>query len=108
MAEGIGLLNQHTSFCIMGSNPISSVIQKIFDQINSSLTIDSLFEKIIDLDINFGFLIPINSVVQPSLKDSNLNILHISSGGLGLPDRDYYFVDSKENIRSEYLKFITK
>jgi hypothetical protein len=24
VAEGIGLLNQHTSFCIMGSNPISS------------------------------------------------------------------------------------
>ncbi len=46
-------------------------------------------------------------VVQDE-KDSDKNVLHLYQGGLGLPNRDYYFdTDAKATtIRAEYLKHV--
>jgi putative endopeptidase len=43
-------------------------------------------------------------------KNSKMFITHLDQGGLGLADRDYYFDNSPrgKEIRSEYLKHITK
>jgi predicted metalloendopeptidase len=41
-------------------------------------------------------------------KSTKQNILHLKSGGLGLPDRDFYFIDSKKEIRNNYKKFISE
>jgi endothelin-converting enzyme/putative endopeptidase len=84
------------------------LIQKLVDQIKMSQTIGELWDKIINFDIQFGISIPISLVIQSSLNNANDVILHVSSGGLGLPDRDYYFDESKENIRIEYKKYINK
>ena len=46
--------------------------------------------------------------VHADAKDSDNNIVYLYQGGLGLPDRDYYFHQGKENERSEYLKYIKK
>jgi putative endopeptidase len=42
-------------------------------------------------------------------KSSNMNIAQGNQGGLGLPDRDYYFKkdDDSKNIRKEYEKHLT-
>ena len=43
-------------------------------------------------------------------KDSSKQIAGICQGGLSLPDRDYYIVDSKrfQEIREEYVEHVTK
>ena len=48
--------------------------------------------------------------VSQDLKNSDKYIAYFSQGGLGLPDRDYYFKeDEKSNqIRQEYKRFILK
>ena len=42
----------------------------------------------------------------PDFKDPNLTILHMSQGGLGLPDRDYYLTDETASIREQYLAHV--
>ncbi len=83
-------------------------IQKIFDQINLCVNNDELFRLMFNYELEFNISFPINLIITSNLKDANEVILHLGSGGLGLPDRDYYFDESKEDIRIEYKKFIKK
>lgn len=48
--------------------------------------------------------------VEADLMNSDINALYISQPGLGLPDRDYYIVASKENqqIMVAYTNYIEK
>lgn len=83
------------------------IITKIITVINSLSNYTQLFNYIIKLDLIFGLSLPINISIQPDLNKSTNQILHLISDGLGLPDRDYYLVESKELIRNEYIQFIT-
>ncbi|WP_159038525.1 M13 family metallopeptidase [Brumimicrobium mesophilum] len=44
--------------------------------------------------------------VGQDLKNVDKNVLYLSQGGLGLPNRDYYFDKSKEEIREAYLNYM--
>lgn len=55
---------------------------------------------------SYGTPTPLMFNVKPDVDDSNKNILHISSGGLGLPDRDYYFDEKHTEILKEYKSFM--
>lgn len=46
--------------------------------------------------------------VEPDFLDPDVNIAHISQGGLGLPDRDYYLSDGArfEEIRAAYREHV--
>ncbi|MBX7223759.1 MAG: M13 family metallopeptidase [Blastocatellia bacterium] len=46
----------------------------------------------------------------PDFKNSSVNIAQVGQGGLGLPDKDYYFKEDEKskNIRAEYVKYATK
>lgn len=46
--------------------------------------------------------------VGQDLKDVDKNVLNLSQGGIGLPNRDYYFDESKELIRDMYLNYMIK
>ncbi|MDX1652085.1 MAG: M13 family metallopeptidase [Brumimicrobium sp.] len=46
--------------------------------------------------------------VGQDLKNVEQNIPYFSQGGLGLPNRDYYFDESKLEIRKQYEKYIIK
>lgn len=50
------------------------------------------------------------SGVESDLMNSDFNTLYITQPGLGLPDRDYYIVDSEENksIIADYVKYLEK
>ena len=52
---------------------------------------------------------PVGAAVEPDEKQSDRYALHIGQGGVGLPDRDYYLVDSPRNleIRAKYLGLLT-
>ncbi|HKX79172.1 MAG TPA: M13 family metallopeptidase [Novosphingobium sp.] len=56
-----------------------------------------------------GFASPIGAGVDADEKQSDRYALYIGQSGLGLPDRDYYLVDSAENrnIRAKYLDFLS-
>ena len=43
-------------------------------------------------------------------EDSNMNVAYLGTGGLGLPERDYYLNDDEESeeIRSKYVKHVTR
>jgi putative endopeptidase len=45
---------------------------------------------------------------QPDFKDSNVNYAYAVQGGLGLPDRSYYFDADKKPIREAYQRHIGK
>lgn len=65
-----------------------------------------LSKFIIDNFVLNNFDLPINFIVYPSFNNSNINILHLETGGLGLPDKDYYFKTDKLKIRNEYKNFM--
>jgi len=51
---------------------------------------------------------PFDVYVYQDLKDATKQVLYINQGGLGLPDRDYYFRNGEraEEIRKEYVNYI--
>ena len=55
-----------------------------------------------------GMPSPINSFVSIDRQNPNANALYFGVGGLGLPDRDYYLVDSDKNaeIRTKYKDYL--
>jgi putative endopeptidase len=58
-----------------------------------------------------GISMPIGMAVEQDLKDNSLYSGYLGQGGLGLPDRDYYLVDSNARfveIRGKYIAHIAK
>lgn len=45
---------------------------------------------------------------SPDFKNSTLNIAYASQGGLGLPDKSYYFDDKHASIREAYVAHVAK
>jgi putative endopeptidase len=60
--------------------------------------------KTMGLSAGFGFF------AGPDAKDSNTDIAQLYQGGLGLPDRDYYFNDDEKSqkLRQQYVTHIAK
>ena len=54
--------------------------------------------------VGFGFF------AGPDAKDSNTNIAQLFQGGLGLPDRDYYFNEDEKSqkLRQQYVAHVAK
>ncbi|WP_308517329.1 M13 family metallopeptidase [Sphingomonas flavescens] len=55
-----------------------------------------------------GIPSPIGAFVSIDRQDPNANTVYAAAGGLGLPDRDYYLVDSPKNleIRAKYKEYL--
>lgn len=100
------LYNQLNNSELRSSDHDMNIIMDYIKKIKDQNSYDTLFGLMIDYDIDIGINLPINFVVQSSFKNANHCILHLVSGGLGLPDRDYYFLESKEEIRIKYCQFI--
>jgi len=81
-------------------------INDIIQNVNACTNIQELFKLLSEYDIQFGINLPINFIIQSNFKNAQENILHLTPGGLGLPDRDFYFIDSKKEIRTKYIEFI--
>ncbi|TCM17783.1 putative endopeptidase [Novosphingobium sp. PhB165] len=56
-----------------------------------------------------GFASPLDASIGPDAKQSDVNALQVSLGGLGLPDRDYYLKNDprSQEIRAKYLDYLT-
>lgn len=76
------------------------------DQINSSNSITELLNLVVDYETSWNIGSPFHFSIYSDFDDANLNILHLFTGGLGLPDRDYYFLENKSKEREEYKNFL--
>jgi len=89
------------------SEPLNILyIQKILETINSCTSSNDLFNLIYNYELLINLSFPLNIYIQSNFNNANEVILHIGSGGLELPDRDYYFNESKSIIRNKYEEFI--
>lgn len=49
-----------------------------------------------------------NFGVGQDLKQVDKNSVYIGQGGLGLPNKEYYFAENKAAIRTEYVKYVAQ
>ena len=87
-----------------GISPLNDQLAKI-EAIKSKADLVNMFTE-----LQLSGVGPAYSInVGQDMKLSDKNSVYLSQGGLGLPDRDYYFnMDARtQNIRAEYLKHIT-
>ena len=86
-----------------------SPVQPELDKINSIKTKKDLFETTAMLQRE-GVDVLFEMYVEQDAKNSEREALYLWQGGLGLPNREYYFRNDTrtENIRTEYKKHITK
>ena len=71
-----------------GRNP---VVDLYFGSDKDNVSFSGYSRFIFDLDLDFGINNFINVGIQPGFKDSSTYIIYLTSGGLGLPERGYYF-----------------
>ncbi len=86
------------------NNEGAAPVMKDLDVINNTKR-----EDLIDLMATMvGVGAFFNTGVEADMKDSNMNTMYWSQGGLGLGDRDYYLEDSESTIaiRDAYKKYI--
>ncbi|MBK7689849.1 MAG: M13 family metallopeptidase [Bacteroidetes bacterium] len=86
-----------------------AAIQSELDKINGITDTKSLLNEIARENIN-GYNPLFTLYVGPDDKEVSKNICNLFQGGLGLPDRDYYFKnDPRETeIRAQYVVHIAK
>lgn len=84
-----------------------SPIQPLLDRIDEVESVTDLSEAASEF-LPLGLALPIGGGVVPDFDDSSRHLLYLSSGGMGLPERDYYFREDEqsERLREQYLKHI--
>ena len=87
----------------LGLTPVQSAFKEV-DGITSKAALAGWFARSQHLGVNSPVLFSVNQ----DQKDPTQYIGYLSQGGLGLPDRDYYFKDDEPSkvIRAAYLKHI--
>ena len=85
------------------------LLQPMLDSIESVSSFDDYLQLQVYLKKN-GMGNPWRTVVDVDDKNSNVHILKVSQGGLGLPDRDYYLKDDSLSlhIQEEYQKHVSR
>lgn len=84
-------------------------LQAHLDKINALQNISDVVNLIADFQVNIGSPL-FGAYIFQDEKNSEKYALHFYQGGIGLPDRDYYFnTDSRTaNIRKEYVLHLTR
>jgi len=84
-----------------GLKPFNSIKKLILDA-----TDKNELWKVMAILNKYGLAGMFSTYSQEDAKNSSLVVLNISTGGLGLPDRDYYFLEDKEEVRTKYKNYI--
>jgi putative endopeptidase len=84
-------------------------IQPLLDKINAITDVKSLVSTVSELKKAGSFTLFSDNVYQDA-KKSDVMAYYLTQGGIGLPEREYYFkTDSATvNIRNEYVKYISQ
>jgi putative endopeptidase len=98
---------QGTNDQFINSKPLNQTVGTLIDQIMSISTLDDLQHQFMN-NMLMGTKGPLDLEASTDLKDSSTNILYVDRNGLGLPDRDYYFVDTMLDKKNAYKEFLLK
>ncbi|SHH60657.1 M13 family metallopeptidase [Winogradskyella jejuensis] len=84
-------------------------IEPILNRIEAIDTIEGLTE-FVATQIQYGDYSMFGPYISPDQKNSELNILHLAQTGLGLPDRDYYFIEDESvlEIQNAYKTYVAR
>lgn len=84
-------------------------LQPWFDKINAITEVKSLVNTVAQLK-KIGSSTLFSDFVNQDSKNSDVMIYSLYQGGIGLPEREYYFRNDSAtaNIRNEYVKYIEK
>lgn len=84
-------------------------LQPYLDKINAITDVPALLATVTELK-NIGSSTLFNDYVTQDDKNSELVTYRLNQGGLGLPEREYYFKNDSAtiNIRQQYVNYITK
>ena len=85
--------------------PVLDMIDKVVAA-QSSQNKQEVAECLGTLALEYGISGFFNIGVSPDNSNTDHSILQVSQGGLGLPDRDYYFDEDKEDKREAYQKTV--
>ena len=81
----------------LGHAPLEAELARI-DAMTSASDLHELITDFHRRGLRFLF----TSGVINDLQDSDVNLLYVTPGGLGLPEKDYYFRDEDADTRTEY------
>jgi len=84
------------------NKPIIPYLEKI-DQINDLTDLTVFLALVTRLQLKSPFYLGIYA----DKRNSDTNIIYLHQGGLGLPDRDYYFLPNKEKERKGYKNLVS-
>lgn len=84
-----------------GINPIKPILEKIV-QIKDKNDLMKMIGEIQAMGINPLF----DMEAESDAENPDMVIPYITTSGLGLPDRDYYFEDTHEEKRKQYQEYI--
>ena len=87
----------------LGFDPVKGFIERV-DRLHDN---QSILEYIFELS-RTGMSTIWHSFSRADKKDSSVYSYYLYQGGLNLPNRDYYILDSFDGIRKDYLKHIEK
>jgi putative endopeptidase len=87
-------------------NENKKIITDMFKTIDSFSRTINLFKYIMTLNKKYSLNCPINLYVGNNYKDSKTNILFIGSGGIGLPEKNYYEDEKYSNQLNGYKNMI--
>jgi len=84
-------------------------IQPILDRIEAINNVASL-TTFVATQLKSGDYSILSPYISPDQENSTVNILHFTQTGLGLPDRDYYFIEdpSVKAIQDAYKTYLTR
>ena len=74
----------------------------MLNNINDLNTLTTFISLMLQCQLSTPFYLSVHA----DAKNSNENILYLYQGGLGLPDRDFYFLPNKEEERKGYKNFL--
>jgi len=89
----------------LGISPIKPLLDEV-NALNSQSELMAFFAK----QQSIGITSPLYFYISVDAKDSTRYATHVWQGGLGLPDKDYYFNDTERfvKLRAGYLAHIEK
>ena len=88
----------------LGMTPVQDLLNSI-DTLNHR---DTSFTDVVAAFHKEGISVFFGLYDAPDAKNSVMSIAQLRQGGLGLPDRDYYFDEDKAETRDKYVEHIKR
>ncbi len=93
-----------TAIDALGYEPVKPILSKIDSISNIESMVHFAADQLKSMNMIFYPMGP-----MPDFKNSKMNLLQFFQGGLGLPDRDYYFKtdDATQKVVAAYKKYVS-